>query len=81
MHHRIRTPDQPVHECRIADVAHHELHAVGGQASDVGGIAGVGKLVEHGHVHTGMLAHHPAHKVGPDKAATVILLDAKMRVK
>lgn len=42
--------DELVEQGRVADVAHHELHAVGGKARDVGGVAGVGELVEDGHV-------------------------------
>ena len=44
----------------VADVAHHELHPVLGEPGDVGGIARVGELVQHGHAHARALAHHPA---------------------
>ena len=36
---------QPIQQFRVADVAHDELHAVGGQARDVLGVAGIGQLV------------------------------------
>ena len=39
-----------VQQRRVADVAHDELDAVGGQPRDVPGVAGVGELVEDGHV-------------------------------
>ena len=37
--------DDAVQQPGVADVAHDELHAVGGQARDVLGVAGVGQLV------------------------------------
>lgn len=52
----------------VADVAHHELDAVGGQPRDVLSVARVGQLVQHGHVHLGVLAHHIVHEVGADEA-------------
>lgn len=53
----------------VADVAHHELHPVLGEPGDVGGVARVGELVQHGHAHARALAHHPAHEVGPHEPA------------
>ena len=47
---RVVAGDELVQQPRVAGVAHHELHAVGGKARDVGGVAGVGELVEDGHV-------------------------------
>ena len=61
--------DQPVQQLRVADVAHDELHAVGGQPRDVLGVAGVGQLVQDGHVHVGMVVDHVVHEVAADEAA------------
>ena len=58
-----------VEELAVADVAHHELDSVLGQARDVLRVARVGELVEHGHVHAGMLAHDVVHEVAADEAA------------
>ena len=69
VHDRIVAGDDAIQQLGIADVAHHEFHAALGQARDVLGVAGVGKLVQHSYVHAGMLADHPPHEVGPDEAA------------
>ena len=61
--------DQPVQQLGVADVAHDELHAVRRQARDVLGVAGVGQLVQDGHVHAGMVVHHVVHEVAADEAA------------
>lgn len=61
--------DNAVEELAVADVPHHELDTVVGQARDVLRVAGVGELVEHGHVHAGVLAHHVMDEVRPDEAA------------
>ena len=61
--------DQPVQQLRVADVAHDELDAVGGQPGDVLGIAGVGQLVQDGHVHVGVVVHDVVHEVAADEAA------------
>ena len=53
----------------VADVAHHELHAVGGQPRDVLAVAGVGELVEHRDVDPRVVVHDVVHEVGPDEAA------------
>lgn len=53
----------------VADVAHHELHAVGEQSRDVLGVAGVGQLVQDGHVHLGVVVHDVVHEVATDEAA------------
>ncbi len=42
---------EAVAQVGVADVAHDELDAVGGQPGDVVGVAGVGQLVEYGDVH------------------------------
>ena len=61
--------NDPVKQLRVADVAHDELHAVGGQARDVLGVAGVGQLVQDGHVHVGVVVDHVVHEVAADEAA------------
>ena len=69
VHDGVMAGHELVQKGAVADVAHHELHAVGGQARDVPGVAGVGELVEHGHVHLGVVVHHVVHEAGPDEAA------------
>lgn len=66
---RVVAGDQPVQQLRVADVAHDELHAVGGQPGDVLGVAGVGQLVQDGHVHPGVVVDHVVHEVAADEAA------------
>ena len=61
--------DQLIEQLRVADVAHDELHAVGGQPGDVLGVAGVGQLVQDGHVHLGVVVDHVVHEVAADEAA------------
>ena len=53
----------------IADVAHDELHVVGGQARDVLGVAGVGQLVQDGDVEARVVVHNVVHEVTADEAA------------
>lgn len=60
---------QPVQKPGVADVAHDELHAVRRQARDVLGVAGVGQLVQDGHVHLGVVVHDVVHEVAADEAA------------
>ena len=60
---------QPVQQLGVADVAHDELHAVGGQPRDVLGVAGVGQLVQDGDVHPGVVVDHVVHEVAADEAA------------
>ena len=69
VHDRVVTGDDAAQEPGVADVPHHELHAVLGQSSNVLGVPGVGELVEHGHAHARVLADHVAHEVGADEAA------------
>ena len=69
VHDRVVPRDQLVQESAVTDVTHHELDTVVGQARDVLRVAGVGELVEHGHVHAGVLAHHVMDEVRPDEAA------------
>ena len=66
---RVVAGDQPVQQLRVADVAHDELHAVRRQPGDVLGVAGVGQLVQDGHVHLGMVVHDVVHEVAADEAA------------
>lgn len=66
---RVVAGNQPVQQLRVADVAHDELHAVGGKPGDVLGVAGVGKLVQDGHVDVRVVVHHVVHEVAADEAA------------
>ena len=61
--------DQPVQQLRVADVAHDELHAVGGQPGDVLGVAGVGQLVQDGDVDARVVVHDVVDEVAADEAA------------
>lgn len=61
--------DDAVQQPGVADVAHDELHAVGGQPCDVLGVAGVGQLVQDGHVHLGVVVDHVVDEVAADEAA------------
>ena len=69
VHDRVVARDDAVQQLRVADVAHDELHAVGGQARDVLGVAGVGQLVQDGDVYLGMIVHDVMHEVAADEAA------------
>lgn len=69
VHDRVVAGDQPVEQPGIADVAHDELHAVGGQPGDVLGVAGVGQLVQDGDMHVGVVVHDVVHEVAADEAA------------
>ena len=69
VHDRVVAWDDAVQQLRVADVAHDELHAVGGQPGDVLGIAGVGQLVQDGNVYLGVVLHHVVHEVAADEAA------------
>ena len=66
---RVVAGDQPVQQLRVADVAHDELHAVGGQPGDVLGVAGVGQLVQDGDVDVRVVVHHVVDEVAADEAA------------
>ena len=61
--------DNAVQQLRVADVAHDELDAVSRQPGDVLGVAGVGQLVQDGHVHPGVVVDHVVHEVAADEAA------------
>lgn len=69
VHDGVVVRDDPIEQSGVADVAHDELHAVGGQTGDVLGVAGVGQLVQDGHVHAGVVVHHVVHEVAADEAA------------
>ena len=60
---------QLVEQRGVADVAHDELHAVGGQARDVLGVAGVGQLVQNRDVDARVVVHDVVHEVAADEAA------------
>ena len=69
VHDRVVARDDPVEQLGVADVAHDELHAVGGQARDVLGVAGVGQLVQDGDVDVRVVVDHVVHEVAADEAA------------
>ena len=69
VHDRVVAGDQPVQQPGVADVAHDELHAVGGQPRDVLGVAGVGQLVQDGDVDLRVVVHDVVHEVAADEAA------------
>ena len=69
VHDRVVARDDAVQQLRVADVADDELHALGGQPSDVLGVAGVGQLVQDGDVHAGVVVHDVVHEVAADEAA------------
>ena len=69
VHDRVVARHQPVQQLRVADVAHDELHAVGGQPRDVLGVAGVGQLVQDGDVDARVVVDHVVHEVAADEAA------------
>ena len=69
VHDGVVARDDPIQQLRVADVAHDELHAVGGQPRDVLGVAGVGQLVQDGDVHLGVVFHDVVHEVAADEAA------------
>ena len=69
VHDGVVARHQPIQQPGVADVAHDELHAVRRQAGDVLGVAGVGQLVQDGHVHAGVVVDHVVHEVAADEAA------------
>lgn len=69
VHDRVVARHDPVQQVRVADVAHHEFHAVLGQARDVLRVARIRELVQHGHVHVRVVVHHVVHEVRTDEAA------------
>lgn len=69
VHDGVVARDEPVQQPGVADVAHDELHAVGGQPRDVLGVAGVGQLVQDGNMYARVVVHHVVHEVAADEAA------------
>ena len=69
VHDGVVARDDAVQQRGVADVAHDELDPILGQARDVLGVAGVGQLVQDGHVHAGVVVHHVVHEVAADEAA------------
>ena len=69
VHDDVVARHQPIQQFRVADVAHDELHAVGGQPGDVLGVAGVGQLVQDGDVDVRVVVHDVVHEVAADEAA------------
>ena len=69
VHDGVVARDDAVQQLGVADVAHDELHAVGGQPRDVLGVAGVGQLVQDGHVDVRVVVDHVVHEVAADEAA------------
>ena len=68
VHDGVVARHQPVQQLRVADVAHDELDAVGGQPGDVLGVAGVGQLVQDGDVDIRMVIHDVVDEVAADEA-------------
>ena len=66
---RVVARDNLIEELSIADVANDELDPVLGQPGDVLGVAGVGQLVQDGHVHLRVVVDHVVHEVAADEAA------------
>ena len=69
VHDGVVARDDPIEKRSVADVAHDELHAVGGQPGDALGVAGVGQLVQDGDVHPGVVVDHVVDEVAADEAA------------
>ena len=69
VHDRVVARHDPIEQLGVADVAHDELHAVGGEPGDVLGVAGVGQLVQDGDVDAGEVVHDVVHEVAADEAA------------
>lgn len=69
VHDGVVARHQLVEQLGVADVAHDELHAVGGQPGDVLGVAGVGQLVQDGNMYARVVVHHVVHEVAADEAA------------
>ena len=69
VHDGVVARDDAIQKLRVADVAHDELHAVGGEPRDVLGVAGVGQLVQDGDVDLGVVVDHVMHEVAADESA------------
>ena len=69
VHDRVVARHDLIEQRGVADVAHDELHAVGGQPGDVLGVAGVGQLVQDGDMYARVVVHHVVHEIAADEAA------------
>lgn len=69
VHDRVVARHQLIEQSGVADVAHDELHAVGGEPRDVLGVAGVGQLVQDGDVDAGVVVHDVVDEITADEAA------------
>ena len=69
VHDGVVARDNPIEQSGVADVAHDEPHAVGGQTGDVLGVAGVGQLVQDGDMDARVVVHDVVHEVAADEAA------------
>ena len=69
VHDGVVARDDLIEQGGVADVAHDELNAVRRQPGDVLGVAGVGQLVQDGHVDPGVVVHDVVHEVAADEAA------------
>ncbi len=69
VHDGVVARHQLIEQPGVADVAHDELHAVGGKPGDVLGVAGVGQLVQYGDVDARVVIDHVVHEVAADEAA------------
>ena len=69
VHDGVVARDDAVQQLGVADVADDELDPILGQARDVLGVAGIGQLVQDGHVHVGVVVDHVVHEVAADEAA------------
>lgn len=69
VHDGVVARDDAVQQLHVADVAHDEPHAVGGQPGDVLGVAGVGQFVQDGDVDVRVIVDDIVHEVAADEAA------------
>ena len=69
VHDRVVAGDQLIEQPGVADVAHDELHAVGGEPGDVLGVAGVSQLIQDGNVDARVVVHDIVYEVAADEAA------------
>ena len=69
VHDGVVARHQLIEQPGVADVAHDELHAVGGKPGDVLGVAGVGQLVQDGDVDVRVVVHDVVHEVAADESA------------
>ena len=76
MHDGVALRDKLAEKPGVADVAHDELDPVRGQPGDVFPPPRVGQLVQHGHMHAGIVLHHVPHEVRPDELAAACNEDA-----